>query len=125
MVGLLTLMAFILGLSTPDKSPEERVIIGQTMAFYVLALSELVHIFSIRNNHKSVFKSNPFNNKKLILAEIVSASLMFIILFTSQLRKIFNIVLLPKEHIFEIVLLVFAPLVIVEMFKLLKINGKE
>ena len=125
MIGLITLAAFVLGLSTPNRTPEEKVMIGQTMAFYVLALSELVHIFNIRNNHKSIFKSNPFNNGKLILAEIVSASLMFIILFTSHLREIFSITLLPKEHIFEIILLVFSPIVIVELFKLLKINGKE
>ena len=125
MIGLITLAAFVLGLSTPNRTPEEKVIIGQTMAFYVLALSELVHIFNIRNNHKSIFKSNPFNNGKLILAQIVSASLMFIILFTSHLREIFGITLLPKEHIFEIILLVFSPIVIVELFKLLKINGKE
>ena len=125
MIGLITLAAFVLGLSTPNRTPEEKVIIGQTMAFYVLALSELVHIFNIRNNHKSIFKSNPFNNRKLILAQIVSASLMFIILFTSHLREIFGITLLPKEHIFEIILLVFSPIVIVELFKLLKINGKE
>ena len=125
MIGLITLAAFVLGLSTPNRTPEEKVIIGQTMAFYVLALSELVHIFNIRNNHKSIFKSNPFNNGKLILAQIVSASLMFIILFTSHLREIFSITLLPKEHIVEIILLVFSPIVIVELFKLLKINGKE
>ena len=125
MIGLITLAAFVLGLSTPNRTPEEKVMIGQTMAFYVLALSELVHIFNIRNNHKSIFKSNPFNNGKLILAQIVSASLMFIILFTSHLREIFSITLLPKEHIFEIILLVFSPIVIVELFKLLKINGKE
>ena len=125
MIGFITLAAFVLGLSTPNRTPEEKVMIGQTMAFYVLALSELVHIFNIRNNHKSIFKSNPFNNGKLILAEIVSASLMFIILFTSHLREIFSITLLPKEHIFEIILLVFSPIVIVELFKLLKINGKE
>ena len=125
MIGLITLAAFVLGLSTPNRTPEEKVMIGQTMAFYVLALSELVHIFNIRNNHKSIFKSNPFNNGKLILAEIVSASLMFIILFTSHLREIFSITLLPKEHIFEIISLVFSPIVIVELFKLLKINGKE
>ena len=125
MIGFITLAAFVLGLSTPNRTPEEKVMIGQTMAFYVLALSELVHIFNIRNNHKSIFKSNPFNNGKLILAQIVSASLMFIILFTSHLREIFSITLLPKEHIFEIILLVFSPIVIVELFKLLKINGKE
>lgn len=125
MIGLITLAAFILGLSTPGKTPEEKVIIGQTMAFYVLSLSELVHIFNIRNNHKSIFKTNPFNNGKLILAEIISATLMFVILFTSHLREIFSITLLPKEHIFEIILLVFSPLLIVELFKLLKINGKD
>ena len=113
MIGFITLAAFVLGLSTPNRTPEEKVMIGQTMAFYVLALSELVHIFNIRNNHKSIFKSNPFNNGKLILAQIVSASLMFIILFTSHLREIFSITLLPKEHIFEIILLVFSPIVIV------------
>ena len=125
MIGLITLGAFILGLSTPGKTPEEKVVIGQTMAFYVLSLSELVHLFNIRNNHKSIFKTNPFNNTKLLLAELVSASLMFIILFTSHLRGIFSITLLPKQHIFEIVLLIFSPILIVELFKLLKINGKE
>jgi len=125
MIGLITLAAFILGLSTPGKTPEEKVLIGQTMAFYVLSLSELVHIFNIRNNHKSIFKTNPFNNGKLILAVIISATLMFVILFTSHLREIFSITLLPKDHIFEIILLVFSPLLIVELFKLLKINGKD
>ena len=125
MIGLLTLAAFILGLSTKGESPEMRVQIGQTMAFYVLALSELVHIFNIRNNHKSLFKTKVFNNSKLILAILGSAALMFIILFTSGLRNIFGLVLLPVEHIFEIVLLVFTPVLVVELFKLLKINGKE
>ena len=37
MIGLITLAAFILGLSTPNKSPEEKVIIGQTRAFKVLS----------------------------------------------------------------------------------------
>ena len=125
MIGLITLAAFVLGLSTQGVEPEMKVKIGQTMAFYVLALSELVHIFNIRNNHKSIFASNPFNNGTLILAEIVSAALMFIILFTAQIRNIFSLVLLPKEHIFEVVLLVFSPILVVELFKLLKINGKE
>jgi len=125
MIGLLTLAAFILGLSTKGVTAAEKVQIGQTMAFYVLALSELVHIFNIRNNQKSLFKTKVFNNSKLILAVLGSAALMFIILFTAGLRNIFSIVLLPTEHIVEIVLLVLAPVVIVELFKLLKINGKE
>ena len=34
-----------------------KVQIGQAMAFIVLALSELVHVFNIRNNKKSIFKT--------------------------------------------------------------------
>ena len=122
MIGLLTLTAFIIGLSTPDVSQEEKVKIGQTMAFYVLALSELVHVFNIRDNKRSIFKTGIFNNSKLILATVVSASLMFVILFTQGLRDIFGLVMLPAMHIFETVMLVLAPVIIVEIFKLLKIN---
>ncbi len=122
MIGLLTLTAFIIGLSTPDVSQEEKVKIGQTMAFYVLALSELVHVFNIRDNKRSIFKTGIFNNSKLILATVVSASLMFVILFTQGLRDIFGLVMLPAMHVFETVMLVLAPVIIVEIFKLLKIN---
>ena len=122
MIGLLTLTAFIIGLSTPDVSQEERVKIGQTMAFYVLALSELVHVFNIRDNKRTIFKTGIFNNSKLILATVVSASLMFVILFTQGLRDIFGLVMLPAMHVFETVMLVLAPVIIVEIFKLLKIN---
>lgn len=140
MIGLLTLAAFIIGLATPVENlpvvevktadgmtrvlsnEEIKVEIGQTMAFIVLALSELVHVFNIRNNKKSIFKTGIFNNSKLILAIAVSAALMFVILFIPALREIFSIPVLPLGNIIEVILLVIAPLVIVEIFKLLKIN---
>lgn len=122
MIGLLTLTAFIVGLSTKEVSQEEKVQIGQTMAFYVLALSELVHVYNVRDNKKSIFRTGIFNNSKLILATLVSASLMFIILFIPALRDVFSLALLPAQHILEVVLLVFAPIVIVELLKLFKIN---
>ena len=138
MIGLITLAAFIIGLATPDaelpevyhngqllSKQEVKVEIGQTMAFTVLALSELVHVFNIRNNKKSIFKTNPFNNKMLLLAILVSASLMFIILFIPALRNIFSIPVLPLTNVFEIVGLVLLPIVIVEIFKLLKINTSK
>lgn len=122
MIGLLTLTAFILGLSTQGVTVPEKIAIGETMAFTVLALSELVHVFNIRNNKESVFKSNPFNNGKLILAILVAAGLMFAVLLVPQLREVFSIVALPTDKLIETVLLVIAPLFIVEIFKLLKIN---
>ena len=122
MIGLLTLAAFVLGLATEGVSPEQKVAIGETMAFTVLALSELVHVFNIRNNKESIFKTNPFNNGKLILAIIVSAALMLVVLFVPELQNVFGIEALPIDKIEETIALVFAPLVIVEIFKLLKIN---
>ena len=126
MVGLLTLAAFIIGLATPGiENQHMKIQIGQTMAFFVLALSELVHVFNVRDNKNSLFKTKVFNNSKLILAVLGSAALMFVILFVPALRDIFNIVLLPTQNILEVALLVFAPIIIVEIFKLFKINGKE
>jgi len=93
------------------------------MAFTVLALSELVHVFNVRNNEKSVFRTGIFNNKLLILAIGVSAALVLSVLFIPALRSVFSIAVLPKENIFEVIVLVISPLVIVEIFKLLKINN--
>ena len=135
MIGLITLAAFCIGLATPESSlpevynnegvrlsnEEVKVEIGQTMAFTVLALSELVHVFNVRNNKKSIFKTGIFNNSKLILAIAVSAVLMFVILLIPSLRQIFSIPVLPLGNIIETILLVLAPLAIVELFKLFKL----
>ncbi len=107
------------------EKQEVKVEIGQTMAFVTLAFSELVHVFNIRNNKKSIFKTHPFNNKVLLGAIAVSAALMLIILFVPTLRHLFSIPILPMNNVLEIVGLVLLPLVIVEIFKLFKINTSK
>ena len=104
------------------EAQEVKVEIGQTMAFMTLAFSELVHVFNIRNNKKSIFKTNPFNNKMLLLAIGASAALMIVILLVPALRHVFSIPILPMSNLIETILLILSPLVIVEIFKLLKIN---
>ena len=128
MIGTLTLIAFCVGLATPgiegtaEYVEYVKIEIGQTMAFTVLALSQLVHVFNIRDNKKSIFKTKPLNNKTLLLAIGVSALLMITILIVPALRSIFSIWELPMTNILEVIVLVFAPVVIVELFKLFKIN---
>ena len=107
------------------EKQEVKVEIGQTMAFVTLAFSELVHVFNIRNNKKSIFKTHPFNNKVLLGAIAISAMLMLIILFIPALRHIFSIPVLPMNNVLEIIGLVLAPLVIVEIFKLFRINASK
>ena len=128
MIGILTLAAFMIGLATTNEPiegltlDESKIEVGQTMAFVTLALSELVHVFNVRDNKKSLFKTKVFNNSKLVWAVIASAALMFVILGIPALRTVFSIPILPKENIIELVILILAPIVIVEIFKLFKIN---
>ncbi len=128
MIGFLTLAAFMIGLGTTNTPidgltlDESKIEVGQTMAFVTLALSELVHVFNIRDNKKSLFRTKVLNNRKLIGAIVASAALMLVILAVPTLRTIFSIPLLPTENIIELVCLIFAPIVIVELFKLFKIN---
>jgi Ca2+-transporting ATPase len=127
MIGLLTVIAFMIGLSTNEPISgltleETKVEIGQTMAFIVLAFAELVHVFNVRDNKNSIFKTSIFNNKKLIWAILASALLMFVIIIIPSLREIFSIPILPAEKILEVIILVFMPILVVETFKLLKIN---
>ena len=131
MIGLLTLGAFMLGLATTTEPinglslDESKIEVGQTMAFVTLAMSELVHVFNVRNNKKSIFKTKVFNNSKLIWAILASAALMISILLIPTLRNIFSIPILPSQNVIELIVLIFAPLVIVEIFKLFKINATK
>ena len=128
MIGGLTLAAFMIGLGTTHEPigdltlEESKIEVGQTMAFVTLAFSELVHVFNVRNNKKSLFRTKVFNNSKLIWAILASAALMLVILLVPGLREIFSIPLLPRENVLELIGLIFAPILIVEIFKLLKIN---
>ena len=134
LIGLITIIAFIVGLATPDENlpviegltnEEIKVEIGQTMAFCVLAFSQLVHVFNVRDNKTSIFKTGIFSNKQLILAVLTSAALMFIILLIPALRHIFSIPVLPVGNVLEIVILSLMPLIVVELFKLIKINTSK
>ena len=101
---------------------ETKIEIGQTMAFMVLAFSELVHVFNIRDNKNSIFKTGILGNSILIWAVLASAFLMVIILAVPALRHVFSIPILPMNNMIETIALIIAPVVIVELMKLFKIN---
>ena len=128
MVGAITLVAFMIGLATTNAPiggltlDQSKVEVGQTMAFITLSLLELVHVFNIRDNKNSLFRTKVFNNSKLILAVLASLALVLVILFIPALRTIFSIPILPVGNILEIIILILIPVVVVEIFKLLKIN---
>ena len=128
MIGGLTLVAYLIGLGTTNKAidgltlEQTKIEVGQTMAFIVLAFSELIHVFNIRDNKNSIFKTGILGNGVLILAILASVLLMVVILFIPQLRTIFSIPILPSDNIIETIVLVLSPIVIVEIMKLFKVN---
>ena len=128
MIGLLTLAAYLIGLGTTHTAidgltlEQTKIEVGQTMAFIVLAFSELIHVFNIRDNKNSIFKTGILGNGVLILAILASALLMVVILFIPQLRTIFSIPILPSDNIIETIVLVLSPIIIVEIMKLFKVN---
>ncbi len=135
MIGALTLVAFFVGMSTtnePILNPakdgyltleQSKIEIGQTMAFAVLAISQLVHAFNNKSKDKSLFKVGILNNKPLIGAFLLSLVLMIAVLNIPFLQSIFSTVPITLNDFLVVTGLSIAPLVIVELFKLLKINS--
>lgn len=111
MFGILALAAFFIGEKMTGVTAG-----GQTLAFMVLALSQVVQAFNMRSEH-SLFKIGPFTNKKLNWAALVSTLLVLVVLFT-PVRIAFGLELLaPKLYLIGLGL-VFIPTVIMEVSKL-------
>ncbi|MBO5512437.1 MAG: cation-translocating P-type ATPase, partial [Clostridia bacterium] len=64
MFAALSLVAFFLGSRVLTPAGMDPTKVGQTMAFLVLATSQVLHAFHMRSD-KSLFKIGPFGNSKL------------------------------------------------------------
>ena len=117
MVGTLTLTAFVMGM-------KESVLMGQTMAFSVLAFSQLFHAFNLRSFRHSILSKSKFN-LWLLVSAIINALMMVVVLTVPALQDIFKLANMDMTH-WEIVLgLAFVPIPVVEVMKLLKLNGEK
>ena len=125
MFGLLTLAAFWIGTGYSFgelangalRTDEAALAAGQTMAFIVLAFSQIVQAFNMRSG-RSLFRINPFSNKMLNLAALATVLLTALLLFTPA-RIAFGLVLLPAKMYLIAAGLFMIPLVIMELAKVL------
>ena len=111
MFAVLTLVGFWLG-EKMGGSLEA----GQTMAFMILALSQVVQAFNMRSEH-SLFKIGPFTNKTLNLAALTSTALVALVLFT-PVGKAFGLVMLSTKLYLIALALILTPFVVMELCKL-------
>ncbi len=88
---------------------------GRTMAFAVLALSQVVQAYNMRSAH-SLFRIGPFSNRMLNLAALISLALVSLVLFT-PLNTLFGMVLLPWNMYLIALGLILAPIPVMEFSK--------
>ena len=110
--AVLTLIGFKLGETVTGTLAG-----GQTMAFMVLSLSQIVQAFNMRSEH-SLFKIGVFSNHKLNWAALVSVVLVALVLFT-PVRFAFGLVQLPWKLYLIALGLILVPLVVMEISKVL------
>ncbi|KRQ86795.1 Calcium-transporting ATPase 1 [Caloramator mitchellensis] len=122
-IGVVTLIAYVYGVNygkARGMSFDEYEILGRTMAFFTLSLSQLVHAFNNRYETKSVLVNGIFKNKYLNLAATASFIIQLIVLASPFLRNIFKVTLLNGEQIMVVAACSIAPLFAVEIAKFIR-----
>lgn len=112
MFAILSLISFRLGESMTGTLEG-----GQTMAFMVLALSQIVQAFNMRSDH-SLFQIRPFSNHTLNWAALISFLLVALVLFT-PVRIAFGLVILPMQLYLIALGMILVPFVVMELSKAL------
>lgn len=116
LIGALALLAYTIGRSCFDLDPGNPVI-GRSMSFAVLSLSQLVHSFNMRSE-RSVFEVGLFSNRKLLGAALICGLLMVSVITVPFLTEIFKTTTLNLLQWLMVFLLSVIPLFVVEMEKL-------
>ena len=88
---------------------------GQTLAFMVLAMCQIVQAYNMRSE-RSLFAIGPFSNRNLNLAALGSTLVVVLVLFT-PIRVAFGLVLLPAWMYLAGVGLCLVPLAVMELAK--------
>jgi Ca2+-transporting ATPase len=91
---------------------------GRTMAFLVLALSQIFHAFNMRSDY-SLFSIGFFSNKYLNVAVLISISLIIMILSIPAATAAFGMVTLSAGSYLLAVGLALLPIVVMELAKAL------
>jgi len=125
LIGSLTLLAFAIGLSERGSSlfesadaPEDVLIYARTMAFVVLATSQLFYSLTMRSETKSIFQVGLFKNKYLIMSIIAGTGLQFGLISIPFLANAFKVIALPLNDWLIVIGLSLLPLLANEIIKI-------
>ena len=113
LISIITLIAYYIGYL---DSPKE----GVTMAFITLSLSQIIHSLNQHSSTISFFSKKHARNWYLYLAMFISTFVLLMLVFVKPIAEFLS---LQQPNLFEwavIILLSLVPLVVVEIYKLIK-----
>lgn len=114
-MGALTLVAFRVG----EYLYPDSLMHAQTMAFVVLAVSQLFYSLSVRNPKKTLFEIGPLTNKYLLGAICLGILLQLAIISIPPIAAIFKVFTLTSRDWGFVILLSLIPFILNELIKIL------
>ncbi len=116
-IGSVSLIAFLLGLLVFSDNNH---ILGQTMCFFTLSMTQLFHAYNVKNEY-SIFDKRTYKNKFMNFAFIVGFLLQIIVIYVPFINS--NIFILEPLNVLEFIVCICLSLVmtlIMEIYKLIK-----
>ena len=124
LIGVLTLAAFYFGLKEYGYSlgskdiPDSVLTYARTMAFVVLAASQLFYSLTMRNSTKSIFQVGLFTNKYLVGAIVIGFILQVGVISIPVFASAFKVQMLSGRDWILVILFALVPLAVNEVVKL-------
>lgn len=89
-IGVVTLLAFFIGLTYERWLGIEGFEIARTMAFSTLVFAQLFYVFDCRSEHYSPFEIGFFGNSYLIAAVLCSVVMLLLTIYCPPLQPVFG-----------------------------------
>ena len=135
LIGLLTLVAFYLGISETgmignlgqletmakagNEAAKHALTQGRTMAFIVLTVSQLFYSLTMRNSQKTIFEIGIFKNKYLIYSIIIGIALQIGLTSFGPIAQVFKVTKISFENWDIVLLFALIPFAVNEVIKLI------
>ena len=125
LIGIFTLIAFIIGLIEKDittisamrSASNEALLHARTMSFIVLTVSQLFYAYTMRVDNMSTFKIGIFKNKYLNISVIIGIVLQISLINISGIAKIFSVQSLSITDWDIVIIFALIPFLINELIK--------
>ncbi len=116
MLGLIALGAFSYSLYGLHQELDQ----ARTVAFTVLVVAQLVHVFNCRSERLSLFQLGVWTNRPLVWAFVLSLVVQVAVLTVPAAAPIFKVVPLPMEDWALMGAMGFLPFFIMELIKVVR-----